>query len=234
MQHQIFRTQLLELLIVLQPVDLNFGILAYPNVHPESRLVDFGFGRATVDGAADDDGVAIDGAGAAGGGGETLVSVKSPDSGTGKRSTMESGHSAGGEACSVLIIKVIDIDGIAGLMRTVMHFQRFGDKEKWRDIGGSHIGAVSLTDGDAGEFALEAQKNDFRTAWEIELACVVESFQNVFICDFEGSGGGLIALESAESKVGHHWDVCHGPKSNARADREKNGYRAQCHPVPVW
>src|SRR5712664_188268 len=115
-----------------------------------------------------------------------------------------------------------------------MDFLRLGDKEIGRDIRGDGISAASLTDGEIGQVALEAQENDLRTASKIESACVVESVQNIFICDFDRCDSGVTSLpDSAQSKVSLHSDSYPLSKSNARADREKNGYRAQFHPVPA-
>jgi hypothetical protein len=109
-----------------------------------------------------------------------------------------------------------------------MDFLRLGNREKIRDIGSYGISAVSLTDGDAREFALQTQENDLRLASEIESACGIEGIQNVFVCDFDGAGGGLIdLLESAESKVGLHSDSYPLRNNSAGAAREQTRYRAE-------
>jgi len=114
-----------------------------------------------------------------------------------------------------------------------MDFLRLGDKEIGRDVRGDGIVAASLTDGEIGQVALEAQENDLRTASKIESACVIEGVQNIFICDFDGCDSGVTSLpDSAQSKVGLHSDSYPLSKSNARAKREKNGYRAQFHAIP--
>jgi hypothetical protein len=113
-----------------------------------------------------------------------------------------------------------------------MDFLRLGEKEKIRDIGSGRVSAASLTDGDTGELRLETQEHDLRIAWKTELACSVEGVQNVFICEFDGCGGGVAGLlDSGKSKVGLHGDSYPLRNSSTRAEGEKNGYRAQFNPV---
>jgi hypothetical protein len=114
-----------------------------------------------------------------------------------------------------------------------MDFLRLADKEKIRDIGSSSISAVSLTDGDARELALQTQENDLRLASEIELACGIEGIQNVFICDFDGRDSGVTGLlDSAESKVGLHSDSYPLRNNSVVAEREQTRYRAELYTVP--